>query len=127
MGVVLHSRKLPQIRDSSEVSAWFLIYINNLRNAIFHSVVHHFTNLLYVVCKYRVIQNLAPPPFRDETEKVLAKPAISPYRNGEPKNLDLKLHCLVRMAVLREWGFYMEYRGIFAILPHLHISSLRDN
>ena len=38
----------------------FLIYINDLRNAITHSLVHHFsddTNLLYVHQDLRVIQN----------------------------------------------------------------------
>ena len=38
----------------------FLVYINDLRNAIYHSIVHHFaddTNLLYVNKNLRVIQN----------------------------------------------------------------------
>ncbi len=38
----------------------FLIYINDLRNAIYHSIVHHFaddTNLLYVNKNLRTIQN----------------------------------------------------------------------
>ena len=38
----------------------FLIYINDLRNAIYHSTVHHFaddTNLLYVNKDLRIIQN----------------------------------------------------------------------
>ena len=38
----------------------FLIYINDLRNAIAHSIVHHFaddTNLLYVHKDLRIIQN----------------------------------------------------------------------
>ena len=38
----------------------FLVYIHDLRNAIYNSVVHHFaddTNLLYVNKNLRVIQN----------------------------------------------------------------------
>ena len=38
----------------------FLIYINDLRNAIYHSTVHHFaddTNLLYVNKNLKTIQN----------------------------------------------------------------------
>ena len=76
---------------------------------------------------------LVPPPSRDETGNVLAKPTITPCNTTKSKWGAQKSRSETSLPgqngrFTGKW-FYMEYRGIFAILPHLplHISSLRDN
>ena len=82
--------------------------------------------------QYRVIQNLGPPS-QDETGKVLVKPTITPCNITKSKWGAQKSRSETSLpgqnGHFTEKWFYMEYRGIFAILPHLplHICSLRDN